>query len=223
MDDRQVEPTCEVLWDLIAPVTLTELQATLRNTKKGALGTDNITLVDLRKLDPGALLAHLNMWLYIGYLPAGLRSSRTVLIPKVPAPKEYRPISIGPYLARVFHRLLATRLSSGIPFQSRQSAFTKGDGIADNVFLLRCLLRDSCEERKPLSLVFLDVSKAFDLVSHDSLFLAAKRMGVPGPFIEYLRCLYSEAATRLQVGEYLSEPLVQNGGETRRSALTYPL
>ena len=211
VDDRQVEPSCDVLWDLIAPVSLTELQATLRNTKKGALGTDNISLADLRRLDPRALLAHLNMWLYIGYLPAGLRTSRTVLIPKVPAPtspKEYRPISIGP----LFHRLLATRLSSRIHYSSRQRAFTKGDGIADNVFLLRCLLKDSCEELKPLSLVFLDVSKAFDSVSHDSLFLAAKRMGVPGPFIEYLRCLYSEASTRLQIGEELSEPLAQNRG-----------
>ena len=115
-------------------------------------------------------------------------------------------------MARVFHRLLATRLSNRIHFQSRQRAFTKGDGIADNVFLLRCLLRDSCVELKPLSLVFLDVSKAFDSVSHASLFLAAKRMGVPGPFVEYLRCLYSEAATRLQVGENLSEPLAQNRG-----------
>ena len=35
---------------------------------------------------------------------------------------------------------------------------------------------------------------------------------MPGPFIEYLRCLYSEAATRLQVGENLSEPLAQNRG-----------
>ena len=116
-DDRQVEPSCDVLWDLIAPVSLTELQATLRDTKKGALGSDNISLADLRKLDPRTLLAQLNMWLYTGYLPAGLRTSRTVLIPKVPvptSPKEYRPISIGPYLARVFHRLLATRLSTRI-------------------------------------------------------------------------------------------------------------
>ena len=34
VDDRQVEPSSDVLWDLIAPVSLTELQATLRNTKK---------------------------------------------------------------------------------------------------------------------------------------------------------------------------------------------
>ena len=114
-------------------------------------------------------------------------------------------------MARVFHRLLATRLSSGINFKSRRRAFIKGDGIADNLFLLRCLLRDSCEELKPLSLLFLDVSKAFDSVSHASLFLVAKRIGVPGPFIEYLRCLYSEASTRLHVSENMSEPLAQNG------------
>ena len=35
-------------------------------------------------------------------------------------------------------------------------------------------------------------------------------MGVPGPFIDYLQCLYSEAATRLHVGEQMSEPLAQN-------------
>ena len=52
-NDREVEPMGEVLWDLIAPVTLTELQATLRNTKKGAIGT-NIMLADLKKLDPRA-------------------------------------------------------------------------------------------------------------------------------------------------------------------------
>ena len=34
----------------------------------------------------------------------------------------------------------------------------KGDDIADNVFLLRCLQRDTCEELKPLSLAFMDVS-----------------------------------------------------------------
>ena len=89
-------------------------------------------------------------------------------------------------------------------------AFVKGDGIADNVFLLRCLLRDRCEAVKPFSLTFLDVSKAFDSVSHESLLLAVKRMGVPGPFVEHLRSLYAEASTTLQVGDQTSDPLQQN-------------
>jgi len=80
------------------------------------------------------------------------------------------------------------------------------------VFLLRCLLRDRCDALKPLSVAFLDVSKAFDSVSHASLLLAAERMGVPGPFIQYLRSLYTEASTVLQVDGQLSGPMVQNRG-----------
>ena len=86
-------------------------------------------------------------------------------------------------------------MSGLLEFQSRQRAFVRGDGIADNVFLLRCLLRDTCEDLKPMCLAFLDVSKAFDSVSHATLLLAAERMGAPGPFISYLTTLCSEAST----------------------------
>ena len=86
-------------------------------------------------------------------------------------------------MCRAFHRLLADILSRILEFTSRQRAFVKGDGIADNVFFLRCLLRDMCEEVKPLSLAFLDVSKAFDSVLHESLLLAVKRMGCLGPLL----------------------------------------
>ena len=55
-------------------VSLPALQAILRGTKKGAVGLDKVSLIDLKKLDSRALLAHINLWLHIGYLPAGLRS-----------------------------------------------------------------------------------------------------------------------------------------------------
>ena len=154
-----------------------EIYAALRKTKLVAAGLDKISHDDLRKLDPRALLAHFNLWLYVGYQPAGYRRSRTVLIPKVPLPSEpgqFRPIAIYSYVSRVSHRLLAGRLSGLLEFNSRQWAFVKADGIADNVFLLRCLLRDRCDALEPLSVAFLDVSKAFDSVSHASLLLAQR-------------------------------------------------
>ena len=149
-----------------------EIYAALRKTKLGAAGLDKISRDDIRKLDPRALLVHFNLWLYVGYQPAGYRRSRTVLIPKVPLPSEtgqFRPIAISSYVSKVFHRLLAGRLSGLLQFNSRQRAFVKGDGIADNVFLLRHLPRDICDALEPLSMAFLDVSKAFDSVSHASL------------------------------------------------------
>ena len=214
-DERDPIVQGPILWDLIRTIALPELVATLRKTKKGAAGPDKVSMRDLKNIDPRALLAHFNLWLYVGYQPANFRRSRTVLIPKSANPEgpgQFRPISISSFICRVFHRLLADRLSSLLSFTSRQRAFVKGDGIADNVFLLRCLLRDKCEAVKPLSLAFLDVSKAFDSVSHESLLLAVKRMGVPGPFVEYLRSLYAEASTTLQVGDRSSDPLQQNRG-----------
>ena len=214
-DTRTGSPQGMVLWGLVEPITVEEIFSTLRKTKDGAVGLDKISRKEISKLNPRALQAHFNLWLYAGYQPIEFRRSRTVLIPKVQEPSgpgQFRPIAIGSFISRVFHRLLAERLSGLLEFQSRQRAFVKGDGIADNVFLLRCLLRDTCVDLKPMCLAFLDVSKAFDSVSHATLLLAAERMGAPGPFISYLRTLYSEASTVLHVDGRFSDSLKQNRG-----------
>ena len=53
----------------------------------------------------------------------------------------------------------------------------------------------------------MDVKNAFDSVSHQSIFVAAARLGVPPPFLGYLRELYSDAQTRLRIGTKLSDPI----------------
>ena len=120
-DERTTDPLGRVMWDLVNPIWLEEIMVTLRKSKDGAAGIDRITRDDMRKLDPRALQAHFNLWLYAGYQPAEFRHSRTVLIPKVAvpvAPEEYRPIAISSFVSRVFHRLLAERLSTLLTFQS---------------------------------------------------------------------------------------------------------
>ena len=214
-DDRTTMPQGRVLWDIVSPIRLEEILATLQKSKDGAAGTDRISREDLRKVDPRALQAHFTLWLYAGYQPAEFRHSRTVLIQKVAvpvAPEEFHQIVISSFVSRAFHRLLAERLSQLLVFQSRQRAFVKGDGLADNVFLLRSLIRDRCEDLKPLCLAFLDVRKAFDTVSHATLLKAAIRMGIPMPFVAYLKNLYAGATTSLHVDGRLSEPLPKNRG-----------
>ena len=151
-DDRTTVPQGRVLWDLVTPIQLEEILATLQKSKE--LAESLVTICE--KWTPGLF----NLWLYAGYQTAEFRHSRTVLIPKVAvpvAPGEFRPIAISSFVSRVFHRLLAERLAKHLMFQSRQRAFVKGDGLADNVFLLRSLIRDRCEALKPLCLAFLDV------------------------------------------------------------------
>ena len=82
VDNRDPQVQGPILWDLIRIIALPELFATLRKTKEGAIGPDKVLMRDLKNIDPRALLAHFNLWLYVGYQPADFRRSRTVLIPK---------------------------------------------------------------------------------------------------------------------------------------------
>ena len=59
---------------------LDEIYAALRKSKQGAAGLDKISLDDIRKLDPRALLAQFNLWLYAGYQPAVARVTRVRLL-----------------------------------------------------------------------------------------------------------------------------------------------
>ena len=152
-DERTTEPQDRVMWDPVKPIWLEEILATLHKSKDEAAGIDRISCDDIRKLDPRALQTHFNLWLYAGYQLAEFRHSQTVLIPKVAVPvalEEFCPIAISYFVSRVFHRLLSERLSQLLAFQSRQRAFVKGNGFADNVFLLRSLIRDKCQELKPV-------------------------------------------------------------------------
>lgn len=53
----------------------------------------------------------------------------------------------------------------------------------------------------------MDVKKAFDSVSHQSILVAALRVGVPLPFLGYIRELYSDAVTTLRIGQERSDPI----------------
>ena len=54
---------------------------------------------------------------------------------------DYRPISVGPIMARLFHRILGGRMLGCWPLSSRQKAFRPGDGIAQNLFLNKSIIR----------------------------------------------------------------------------------
>ena len=68
------------------------------------------------------------------------------------------------------------------------------DGCAENIYLLRGIIARATDSKSPSSLylAFIDVKKAYDSVSHDSLLLACKRMGMPEPLVEYVRAPISE-------------------------------
>ena len=112
-----------------------------------------------------------NVWLLAGYLPTSLCRAETVLIAKeagTESPEKHRPITISDIILRCFHKVLAARLET-LPWNKPQKAFMKGDGVADSIWLLQTIICQHQRTLQPLNIAFLDIKKAFDSVSHESL------------------------------------------------------
>ena len=196
----------ETLYGLSVPVTSEEYGLVLRTTNDSSPGIDGIDKKVLSSFDGGAVVAHMNLWLLAGRPPEAFKEGVTVPLPKsadAAGPAEHRPITMSSMLCRLFHRLLARRAEKELPLQPRQKAFREGDGLADNVWILRSIIDDCKARHRPLCVTFVDVRKAFDTVSHESIVNGAERIGFPPGLLSYIRCLYTGGATQIRVGRTL--------------------
>ena len=98
----------------------------------------------------------------------------------------------------------------------RQKAFRRGDGLADNVWLLISIYRNILKRTKPLCLCFIDVAKAFDSVSQYSIMIAARRLGVPESLIGYFSRLFHGSTTAFKLSKGLN-PRIHIGRGVRQA------
>ena len=214
-DSRRPPVGVNQKWAMVDPITELEVKRHLANIKDGAAGPDNCGRKDLRKLSAVSLACRFNIWSLTGKAPEAFKRGITVLVPKNQTglePKDFRPITMGSILCRLFHKLLAERVEKLYEISGSQKAFRKGDGLAENVYILTNVIADRKARSQASNLAFLDVSKAFDSVSHDSIFLAAASAGIPQPLVRYIRSVYTGSTTRLRVnGEMSQDIMVQRG------------
>ena len=210
-DDRAPEPIRETQWSLLTPFSQSEVLEALKRTKpKTSPGLDGRTVSLLRKLSPVQLVSRFNLWALAGCIPSDLHDGYTSLIPKevgTADPSQFRPVTVSSAVVRLYHKCIAARLEADCPTSTRQKAFKSVDGCRDNTLVLQALLKRATDPKSPKDcfVAFLDVKKAFDSVSHDSLLIAAERAGVPRPMLNYIRYFYCSANTRLRVSGELGE------------------
>ncbi|QQP40632.1 Uncharacterized protein FKW44_014743 [Caligus rogercresseyi] len=156
---------------------------------------------EIRDLPMEELVQYFNRALFDGKLPQELTTGRTTLIPKNEDPQlagDFRPITVLPHITRVLHKVLANRIKKA-RISSCQKGFREMNGCSENNLALRNLIGTAIGGQRsfPLAFAFIDLAKAFDSVSHESMLLAARRVGIPPLIINYIRNLYQNARTRI--------------------------
>jgi hypothetical protein len=87
--------------------------------------------------------------------------------------ENYKGITMGHVLAKMFAIILEARLSSwaeerGLRARG-QAGFRKDFRTTDNLYILRTLIEQSIHKRKKVNCCFVDFCKAFDIVPRDLL------------------------------------------------------
>ena len=199
-DNRPCRSVTPMDWSLIEPIHHDEVSSAIRQMGNTAPGLDKIRPAELKHYSSKALAGYFNLLLLSEGCPEHLCLSRITLVPKVPhptCPSEFRPIAVSSSIIRCFHKIIADRWNSRLHLPSLQFAFLKRDGCMEATSTLHAILRHSCSTGSGLSVAFIDVAKAFDSVSHETIIRSAKAFGAPPPLTQYLTVSYQKAAAAL--------------------------
>ncbi len=109
---------------------------------------------------------------------------------------NYKGITIGPVLAKVFAMILESRISQWTETNDLrakgQAGFKKDFRIIDNLFILRTLTEQARFQKNQLYTCFVDFKKAFNTIPKDLLWQVLKGLGISGRILECLRSMYRQ-------------------------------
>lgn len=201
--------------NLSYPINNDEIVRAITKSKSQAKGPDNITAKSIRDLDKNTLNLVFNCMLLLGHIPKVLRRNRTVLIPKgvnnLTDPDNWRPITISSILLRLMNKVMGERLNT-ITINATQMGFQKLDGCLSNNLTLDASIKHLRKNIKPYNLVALDLRKAFDTISHNSIKRALSLKGVDNTTITYVMANYFDTTTVIQCEGDTTRPICMSRG-----------
>ena len=109
--------------------------------------------------------------------------------------KNYRPISVVPFLSKLFEKLMSSRMNLFIKEKNlisvNQFGFRANRSTADAALEFVNETVDAVDNKGYSIAVFLDLKKAFDTVNHTILLNKMERMGFRGMVLEWFRSYLS--------------------------------
>lgn len=178
-------------------------------------GVDEIQVDALKTLSPfiqEPLSYIINMCLKKGVWPRAFKE--TVIIPIFKGGNDklitnYRPITLITHLSKIMERVLKKRLSAYIAkykfLSDKQFGFREGVSTEDALLSMTSMVSTALDEGKPSLCMFVDLSKAFDTVSHDLLLQTLEDVGIRSGSLSLFKSYLTGRSQSVRVDSVMSD------------------
>jgi len=114
--------------------------------------------------------------------------------------QNYRPISLQKTLYKIFTRIMTERLETltqklGLVTEL-QNGFTPDKSTVTAVMVHNIIMARRLNKGKPFYVAYVDISKAYDTVSHERLWEILQKSGIKGQWLENAKELYKNTFMR---------------------------
>ena len=212
------------------PTTYQEIEHLIKGLKsKNSKGHDELTNTILKSVYPSiinALFIIFNKSLSTGTVPDCMKLAIVKPLYKAKSVFEinnYRPISLLPVMSKILEKVIHARLSNflkkhNVLFEG-QYGFRKARSTTDAIMDLTGNIVDGLNKKMFTIALFLDMSKAFDTIKHETLLKKMELYGIRGISLDWFKSYLTDRNIRVLFKESLSEKYEVKFGTPQGSVL----
>ena len=214
--------TYETLHELDMEPTTEELSKAISKMTAGkAPGSDGIPPDLLRSCKTSLLPLLYDILIKCwkeGEVPQDMRDAKIITLYKNKGARHdcnnYRRISLLSIIGKLISRVLLPRLQvlAERIYPESQCGFRSQRSTMDMIFSVRQLQEKSKEQNMPLYIAFIDLTKAFDLVSREGLLSILLKIGCPPKLFSLVKFFHTNTMATVQYDGSLSEPFTIKSG-----------
>jgi hypothetical protein len=206
----------EITWD--------EVHSGINLLKAGkAAGLDGVLAEMLQNAGLGCAMALAQLFNYVwssGVWPPEWQKAFMVPLYKKAGsqlePTNYRNLSIMSIVAKLFEKILDTRIREWAErvhaLSDLQGGFRVDRATIDQIFILNEIVSERRERGLPTFMAFIDVKKAYDRTWRPGLWYKLRKIGIGGRCLELLQAMYSRVVRKLLInGQFTEEFNVESG------------
>lgn len=226
-EDQANNKNIKFLFQTISKEEILRTIKSLKNTSSA--GPDEITTKILKILSSEITLPLeylINLSITQGYFPSNLKQSIVIPIYKSGNKSDtnnYRPITLLNSLSKVFENLINAQLLKFVVshkiLSENQYGFQKNKSTSDAIASVTDFIVKSLDKGKKCISIFLDLSKAFDTISHVKLIQKLEKIGITDKELNFFKSYLNGRKQQVKIQNTLSDQRSTDYGIPQGSVL----